>query len=365
MIQMQNILNQLKIPADVISIENNGTISKYYIHLKPGAKVTKIENCATEIALELKAYGKPIIRTIMNRGLVVIEALHKPIEKINFNKIVIPQNDMKLPLILGRTHSGDDLIVDLTEMPHLLIAGTTGSGKSVLLHSIIHSLILKENIRLALIDPKMVEFSYYNHIKQLGKHKIATSCMDSLYKIKCLINEMEYRFKQMNRKSVNNIEDFNSVSRKKFPYIVLIIDEFSDLVQNSEYVDDNYFSINSISITSIINKLFRINKPKLKSRAVSFNKIFQKNLCTLAQKSRACGIHIIVATQRPSTDVITGIIKANFPTRISCKVSSLVDSRVILDCSGAEKLLGKGDSILRSDKYDMVRFQGAYIKPKI
>ncbi|KKN11740.1 hypothetical protein LCGC14_1023430 [marine sediment metagenome] len=327
---MQTILNQLNIKADVVNVENNGTISKYYLRLHPGAKVSRIENCATEIALGLKAYSKPIIRVITEEGLVVVELLTKPVDKITFSEVAwsIHDNNNTLPLILGRTHDGKSLIADLSIMPHLLIAGTTGSGKSVLLHSILTGLIISNQpIKLVLIDPKKVEFSYYTNIKQL-MYPVVTDAENALNVLTDLVDEMEIRFKAMSRSSVNTIKDFNCKNQNNImSHIIFVIDEFSDLMHMSK-------------------------------------KIFQKKLCMLAQKSRACGIHIIMATQRPSVDVVTGLIKANFPARISCRVSSLTDSRIVLGCSGAEKLLGYGDALINSIGYDMVRFQGAYIKPE-
>ena len=326
---MQTILNQLKIKADVVSIENNGTISKYYLRLHPGAKVSKIENCATEIALGLKAYSKPIIRVKTEKGLVGVELLTKQINTIAFSEVVKNVRNSKgsVPLVLGKTHTGENLITDLSVMPHLLIAGTTGSGKSVLLHSILTGLMLsKKPIKLALIDPKKVEFSYYSNVKQL-MYPVVTDPEDALGVLSDLVDEMENRFRDLSKAAVNNIDAYNKKSSNNMTHIVLVIDEFSDLMHTSK-------------------------------------KIFQKKLCMLAQKSRACGIHIIIATQRPSVDVVTGLIKANFPARISCRVSSLTDSRVVLGCSGAEKLLGKGDALLNSVGYDMVRFQGAFVTPE-
>jgi DNA segregation ATPase FtsK/SpoIIIE, S-DNA-T family len=326
---MQTILSQLKIKADIVGVENNGTISKYYIRLHPGTKVSKIENCATEIALGVKAYSKPIIRIIPEQGLVCIELLTKQISNVNFSEFDQYfdgrlQESGNLPMILGRTHDGLDLITDLSTMPHLLIAGTTGSGKSVLLHSILASLIkANDYTKFALIDPKQVELSYYDNISNL-LYPVITDAAAAEDVLSDLVEEMEMRFKLLNKASVNNIVSYNKVASKKLSYIVLAIDEFSDLMHASK-------------------------------------KAFQTKLCVLAQKSRACGIHIIIATQRPSVDVITGLIKANFPARISCKVSSLIDSRVVLDRPGAEKLLGHGDALINSGGLDMVRFQCAYI----
>jgi S-DNA-T family DNA segregation ATPase FtsK/SpoIIIE len=322
---MNNILKQLKIKAEVSKVENNGTTTKYYLNLHPGAKVSKIENCATEIALALKAYSKPIIRTIPHEGVVVVELLVRPMDKVPFSDMsddLIKFDKSTIPMILGKTHDGENLITDLTIMPHLLIAGATGSGKSVMLHSILNSFMLRNNVRLALIDPKKVEFSYYNNIKQL-LYPVITEPDDALCVLSDLIEEMENRFRLMSKASVNNIASFNS-KKDKLPYIVLVIDEFSDLMYSSK-------------------------------------KEFQKQVCMLAQKARAAGIHLICATQRPSVDVITGLIKANFPARISCMVSSSMDSRVVLGANGAEKLLGKGDALINSIGFNMVRFQGAFL----
>lgn len=256
-----------------------------------------------------------------------VELLTKPIEKVTFEEISedLHSNNNELPLVLGRTHDGNNLITDLTIMPHLLVAGTTGSGKSIMLHSILTGLIMSNrSVKFALIDPKKVEFTHYSDLKQL-MYPVITDSDNALDVLSDLVCEMEARFVTMAKASVNTITDFNRKKpRKKMPYIVLVIDEFSDLMHTAK-------------------------------------KQFQTQLCLLAQKSRACGIHIIMATQRPSVDVVTGLIKANFPSRISCRVSSLPDSRVILGCSGAEKLLGKGDALIHSIGHDMLRFQGAFI----
>lgn len=328
---MQQILEQLKIKADVVGHESNGIMTKYYLRLQPGGKVNKIENCATEIALGLKSYSIPIIRPIPEEGLISVELLINQQDYVGFEEFTeeLATSKHYIPAILGRDYAGNNIIADIARMPHLLIAGTTGSGKSVMLHSIICSLMAKEptNIHLALIDPKNVEFSYYNKIKQL-MYPVVNYADEALEILSDLVEEMEKRFKRMSKASVNEISEFNiKYPKKPMPYIVLIIDEFSDMMQMSK-------------------------------------KIFQFKLSRLAQKSRACGIHIIIATQRPSADVVTGIIKANFPARISCRVTSAVNSRVVLDKNGAEKLLGRGDALIDSGAYDMLRFKGAYLDPK-
>lgn len=320
---MKPILEQLNINASVVGTEEDGAMTKYYLTLQPGEKVSKIRNYTTEIALCMKSYSEPIVRVITERGLVCLEMLTKPVNTVKFDEVAIA-NDKPIPLILGRSHGGSNLTADLSIMPHLLIAGTTGSGKSVMLHSIISGfLATNQNVKLALIDPKRVEFSYYKDIKQL-MYPVITNPETGLEVLSDLVDEMEHRFDIMSAKGVNSIDDYNENTGKNLPYIVLIIDEFSDLMTTSK-------------------------------------KEFEPVLCRLAQKSRAAGIHIIIATQRPSAKVITGLIKSNLPARISCKVSSNVDSRVVLDEGGAETLLGRGDALIKSIDHDMVRFQGAFI----
>lgn len=301
-------------------------MTKYLLNLNPGTRVDKIEKYATEIALGLKAYSKPIIKAITEMGLVSVELLTKPQQDIYFTTLLPNLNTFQaqIPSILGRTHDGENLLIDITKTPHLLIAGSTGSGKSVMLHSIICSMILSnKNIKLILIDPKIVEFAYYKNIKQL-LYPVVYDPNSALSILDDMIEEMQKRFSLMYKKSVSNITDYNSVARRQIPYIVIVIDEFSDLMHSAK-------------------------------------KDFQSKVTILAQKSRACGIHLILSTQRPSVDVVTGQIKANFPSRISCRVSSAVDSRVILDKCGAERLLGDGDALLNCGFFDMLRFKGAFL----
>lgn len=325
---LQQVLDQLKIKAKVVNTESNGTITRYDLKISPGEKVGKIERATKEIALGIRAYSEPIVKVITEQGIVSLELLTKPQSSVSFYDLKSPLLDSKLdlPVILGRTHDGHDLIADLSKMPHLLIAGATGSGKSVMLHSIISSLVVNQkDVKLALIDPKSVELTYYEDISTL-MYPIITDPGVALQVLCDLVDEMNDRFDKMAKLGVNNIVDFNAKSTKPFSYVVLVIDEFSDL-------------------------MYQVKKD------------FQKYLCMLAQKCRAAGLHLILATQRPSTDVVTGLIKANFPARISCRTTSLMDSRVVLDSAGAEKLLGKGDALIKSSTYDMIRFKGAFISP--
>ena len=323
---MQDLLDQLKIKATLKNKQSNGNLIKYLLELKPGGKISAIEKNSRELALNLKLHSIPTVRLLPEQGLISVEAITKKPKFVDYSELKhhLQASSYSLPVLLGKSHEGQNVITDLASFPHLIISGTTGSGKSVMLHSIICSLIESSAaVNLALIDPKLVEFSYYNDIKQL-MYPVVHSSTDANYMLNDLLDEMNDRFSKMRKKAANNIGNYNKKSRKKLPYIVLIIDEFADLMQNK-------------------------------------GKEFSNNLTTLAQKSRACGIHIVIATQYPTVNIVNGNIKANFPARISCKVASAINSRVVLDQNGAETLLGNGDAFMNSNQYDMLRFQGAFI----
>lgn len=318
---MQTILNQLNIEADVVDVKNVGVLTRYFVRLRPGGTVKQIESRTNEIALGLKSHIIPLIKMIPKDGVISIDIITSAIDTVKFSEMLglLHKNSSTLPVIIGKEYTGKPLIADITKMPHLLIAGTTGSGKSVMLHSIICSLIKQTStpVKLILVDPKSIEFGRYKNIKQLLFPIINTPDGADLV-LSYLIEEMDNRFARMSK----FIYDVPSVGME---HIVLIIDEFSDLMQLSK-------------------------------------KSFQLKLSRLAQKSRACGIHIVIATQRPSADVVTGAVKANCPAVVSFKVTSNMNSRVILDESGAEKLLGNGDGLIKSAEYDMIRFKGAYLE---
>lgn len=311
--KLNHLFTKLKIKADIVDWKIQSPFLIFNLSLHSGGKFKQLERYSTEIALALKAISEPLVYPITKEGVVRMEMMvHEPpiVKYSEYNKNFPGQ----LPIFLGITRTGDILVPDLVNMPHILVGGTTGAGKSVMLHSIICN--LKDRAKLALIDTKRVEFSYYN--KNLYK-PVAKSVNDGINLLHSLIDEMEIRFHKLEKMGVRNISYSNNM-----PYIVVIIDELADLMTYSK-------------------------------------KEVQDLLCQLAQKSRACGIHIIAATQRPSVDVITGLIKANFPARIACRVASQTDSRVILDCGGAEKLKGNGDAILQSAQHNFIRFQGAYL----
>lgn len=324
-------LKELKIKAELVETDRKNDVLRFMLRLDPSTRLNKITACATELALIMQSYGKPTITPITDQGLVCLDFIMSKQEQVLFDRLKKPLNSANqiLPLAIGRSYLGEDLILDLVDMPHLLIAGSTGSGKSVQLHSILASLVGNDstNLKLVLIDPKAVELDYYENIKQLSG-KIINNHRVALDKISDLVDTMNHRFNLMKKAKVNNIVEYNKKAYKEFPYIVLVIDEFADLMNGST------------------------------------KKEFQKTLTTLAQKCRACGIHIIIATQRPEVKVITGTIKANFPARISFRVPSAIDSRIILDKGGAELLMGAGDGILNTPSHNFVRFKGSFISTK-
>lgn len=320
---LSDLFKQLKIKAKINSCKSENVFLIFDIELIPGGTYKKIEQFSTEIALALKSLSEPLIYPITKDGIIRMEVMMSPMENVLFSDVTSSSNfkDPKhiLPLALGKSRDGSILVADLAKMPHLLLGGTTGSGKSVLLQAIINSLINK-NCRLALVDTKRVEFSHYeNHSKLYCP--IAQTAESALSVLNKLCMEMEQRFTKLQKAGCKNILQYKG----DMPYIVVIIDEFADLMMISR-------------------------------------KDSQNLICKLAQKSRACGIHLVVATQRPSVDIVTGTIKANFPSRISFQVTSSVDSRTILDKSGAEKLSGNGDAIIDCPEYRFKRFKGSFLR---
>ena len=294
----------------------------------PGIKVSKIINLSDDIARNTSSISTRVA-TIPGKNTVGIEIPNSKRENVFLNEIVADEKfnkkEIKLPIALGKSISGIPIVGDLSAMPHLLIAGTTGSGKSVCINSIILSLLYRhspEKCNLILIDPKMLELSTYEGIPHL-LCPVITEAKKATAALGWTVKEMENRYKLMTSVGVKNIDGYNSKNKKNMPYIVVIVDEMSDLMLLAGKEIENYI---------------------------------QK----LSQMARAAGIHIIMATQRPSVDVITGTIKANFPTRISFHVSSKIDSRTILGEQGAEQLLGNGDMLFMSSAR-IVRIHGPYV----
>jgi len=323
---LQGVLDQLKLKCKVCCCRREGAFLICDMALKPGGTVSRIERHGMEMALAMMALDEPLIYPVPSKGIVRMELMMEEQGDVPFGEVSSsPEflgSGQMLPLALGKTRRGNIMVADLAAMPHLLVAGTTGSGKSVMLHSSICSLLMRRQRRkvfVALIDPKRVEFSHYEGIPQLWA-PIAHDAEEALGLLSGLAGEMDRRFGILQRSKCRDITCY----RGRMPYIVLVMDELADLMMTAK-------------------------------------KQVQDLVCRLAQKSRACGIHLIAATQRPSADIVTGIIKANFPSRLSCQVSSATDSRVVLDRNGAEKLAGNGDAILDAPGYPFVRLKGAYL----
>ncbi|WP_238785628.1 DNA translocase FtsK 4TM domain-containing protein [Blattabacterium cuenoti] len=350
--KINQILGYYKIKIIDIKATIGPSITLYEVSPHIGVRISKIKNLEKEIALNLSATSIRIIAPIPGKGTIGIEIPNNKRNIVHISDIILSEKknkkncNMEIPILLGKTIFNDDFVVNLIEMPHILIAGSTGQGKSVGLNSIIIFLLHKKNpkdIKFILIDPKRVELSIYEKISTSYlamlppyNNKKSTGIITDMYQVKNVLNslckEMDKRYKTLERYKARNIKEYNEYIKNKkinFPYIILIIDEFADLCISSKH-----------------------NKKE--------TKLIEKYLIRLSQLSRAVGIHLIIATQRPSVDVITGLIKANFPARIAFKVSSKVDSITILDCSGAEKLIGKGD-LLFYNKNELIRLQCPFI----
>ena len=326
---IEKILLDFGINGKIKKVSNGPVVSLYEFEPAAGVKVSKIINLSEDIARNTSSLSARVA-IMPGKNTVGIEipnekrdgvVLSEILQSENFNK-----NDIKLPIALGKSISGSPIIADLTAMPHLLIAGTTGSGKSVCINTIISSLLLKHNpdiCKFILIDPKMLELSSYEGIPHLLT-PVITDSKKATSALGWTVREMENRYKLMSSVGVRNIDGYNQKHKIKMPYIVVVVDEMSDLMLISGKEIENYV---------------------------------QK----LSAMARAAGIHIIMATQRPSVDVITGTIKANFPTRISFQVSSKIDSKTILGEQGAEQLLGKGDMLFMSSANKIFRIHGPYM----
>ena len=331
---LEKILLDFGVEGKIKNINSGPVVTLYEFEPASGIKVSKIVNLADDIARNTSSVSTRVA-TIPGKSTIGIEIPNTKREKVFLNEIVSDERfnkkEMKLPIALGKSISGFPIIGDLFAMPHLLIAGTTGSGKSVCINTIILSLLYKyspEKCNLILIDPKMLELSAYEGIPHL-LCPVITEAKKATAALGWAVKEMENRYKLMTSVGVKNIDGYNSKHKKHMPYIVVIVDEMSDLMLIAGKEIENYIQ-------------------------------------RLSQMARAAGIHIIMATQRPSVDVITGTIKANFPTRISFQVSSKIDSRTILGEQGAEQLLGKGDMLFMSSANRIVRIHGPYVsEPEI
>ncbi|HSR03220.1 MAG TPA: DNA translocase FtsK [Proteiniclasticum sp.] len=333
--KLEDTLMSFGVEARVINVSKGPSVTRYELQPKAGVKVSRIVNLSDDIALALAARGVRIEAPIPGKAAVGIEIPNKETTPVYLREVIedpkFQKSTKKISVALGKDVSGEVIVGDLSKMPHVLIAGATGSGKSVCINSLIISILYKydpEHVRLLMVDPKVVELNVYNGIPHL-LIPVVTDPKKAAGALNWAVNEMTRRYQSFAEYGVRNIEGFNEVAKKKklqsLPYIVIIVDELADLMMVSANEVEDY-------------------------------------IARLAQMARAAGMHLVIATQRPSVDVITGVIKANIPSRISFAVSSAIDSRTILDSGGAEKLLGKGDMLYYPvGEQKPKRIQGAFI----
>ena len=350
---LSKTLQEFNINANVVEAETGPVITMYELELAPGIKVAQITSLSNDLARSLGAQSVRVVAPLPGRHTIGIEVPNNEKEKVRIKELMqlggSKPSKMQIPLFLGKDASGEALISDLTEMPHCLIAGTTGSGKSVCINSIIMSILLTQRpdmVKMILIDPKMVEMTSFRDLAHL-MCPIVNETKKSEQILEWLCTKMDERYAILAEARVRNIVNYNKLTEEeiyerflpdseeekakvplKLPYIVVIIDELADLMMTSAKEVESY-------------------------------------IIRLAQKSRAVGIHIILATQRPQATVVTGLIKSNLPTRISFRVAARMDSRIVLDQNGAETLLGQGDMLfLKPGTSDLMRAQGTFISDK-
>lgn len=351
--RIEDKLNEFKIDGQILNVLKGPVVDTFELELGSGVKVSKVTSSAQDLSLAL--YGAPIriVYPMKGRTTIGIEVPRNPREIIFLDEVLssseFSANNSNLPVAMGKDAFGQTFVVDLASMPHMLVAGATGAGKSVFINTLLVSLLVKKSprqMKLILIDPKQLELALYSKLPHLIM-PVLTEAKRSSIALLWAVEEMERRYSVLKELGVRNIDGFNEKvktltqeqKRKichffdgetvnlELPYIVIIIDEFADLI------------------------------------LTKFGKDIENNICRLAAKARASGIHLVVATQRPSVDVITGLIKSNFPTRVSFRVTTDVDSRTILNATGAEKLLGKGDMLYKYG-VETTRVHASYIDEK-
>jgi DNA segregation ATPase FtsK/SpoIIIE, S-DNA-T family len=352
-LKLMDALRTFKVEGELVGRTTGPVVTQYEVEPAPGVKVRMFANLSNDLALAMRAASIRVVAPIPGRGAVGIEVPNPSPEIVYFRELIESREftgaRMALPIALGKDLEGKPIIADLAKMPHLLIAGATGSGKSVCVNTIITSLVFRHTprtLRFVMIDPKMVELSVYNTLPHL-RHKVVTDNRDAAAALKWATHEMQDRYELLAANACRNIQEFNkrvqdgaplkmakasdvglanaTYEGSILPYIVIVIDEMADLMMTVQG---------------------EVETP----------------IAMLAQKARAIGIHLILATQRPSVNVITGLIKANFPSRIAFRVASQIDSRTIIDGAGAEMLLGNGDMLfIPPGKSEPSRAQGAYL----
>jgi len=334
---LEDALRNFGVGARVVAVYQGPAVTRYELQPDPGVKVSRIANLADDIALNLAAQGVRIEAPVPGKAVVGIEVPNAAITPVRLKEIAktgeFQNNSSKLFISIGRDLSGTPIFGDLAKMPHLLIAGTTGSGKSVCINSLITSILLRarpNEVKMLMIDPKMVELSIYSGIAHLLAPVVTDPRRAAVTLKEWVIKEMERRYRLFHDGGVRNIQGYNRKAgeEESLPYILVIVDELADLMM--------------VAATEV-----------------------ETAICRIAQMARATGIHLVIATQRPSVDVITGLIKANIPSRIAFAVATQVDSRVILDGSGAEKLLGRGDMLYNPiGAMKPTRVQGSFVTEK-
>lgn len=333
--ELEETLSHFGIQAQVIEVHHGPVITRYDLHPAPGVKVSRIVNLADDLALALAAKGLRLEAPIPGKAAIGIEVPNQEAQTVSFRDMLESKNfwnSGKISVALGMDIAGEVVMADLGKMPHLLVAGATGSGKSVCVNTLIMSILFKafpNEVKFIMIDPKMVELSMYNGIPHLMA-PVVTEAKKASGVLKLVVDEMERRYKLFAEARVRDLHKYNEQlsENERLPYIIVIIDELADLMMVAPVeVEDS--------------------------------------ICRIAQMARATGIHLVIATQRPSVDVITGLIKANVPSRIAFAVSSQIDSRTILDGVGAERLLGRGDMLFSPvGSMKPRRIQGAFVVEK-
>ena len=326
---LENVFADFNIEIKVINVKLGPVITLYEILPAAGIKINTIINLAGDISRSM-GVGAVRIAQIYGTQYLGVEVPNDFRETVSIKELLsddnFKNNSHKIPICIGKDISGKIEVIDLSKTPHLLVAGTTGSGKSVFINTLLTSLLYKfspEDLRLILIDPKMLELSVYNDIAHLLT-PVVTEPKKAIIALKWVCKEMERRYSLMNEENTRSLEGFNQKSNEKLPYIIVFIDEMADLMMTAGKEVEHYVQ-------------------------------------RLAQMARACGIHLVMATQRPSVDIITGSIKANFPSRISFQVASKYDSRTVLGEIGAEQLLGNGDMLMSKNGSNLIRYQSAFI----
>jgi S-DNA-T family DNA segregation ATPase FtsK/SpoIIIE len=324
---INKLFEGFKIKANCISAERHRHFVYYDVELDPGTRISRISRYRDELAIAMRAKTSLIVKPIPGKGIVRLQTTHRVADKLQFNELfrrTTAPSDATLPFLFGETDEGQPLWVDMAKNPHLLVAGATGSGKSVFLQLLIANAAKRNDTKLFLIDTKRVEFNIYKDPAFSDLVHSVDNDFDSAMKtLQFLNNVMTERYKYMASLGIQSMEE-----DPIFDKFVLIIDEAADLMLYDR------------------------------------TKSFEKQIAKLAQLARAAGIYMVFATQRPDVSVVTGLIKANFPARLACKVTSKVDSKVVLDRMGAEALAGRGDALFTSPVDDLKRLQVAYVEPE-